>query len=83
MTKSEFVKVVESCRKAYAKASEKEEQLFAKLESEFNGLDLEDCPSNAENADNVKEAIACYMLYGEYEPEEIWNEIQMANYAHQ
>ena len=81
MTKSEFVRKMESAKKAYDKAREKEEQIFNELAKQFPRIDLEDCVSNAENADNVKDAITCYLQYGEYVPEMIWDEIIMAEIA--
>ena len=81
MNKSEFIRKMESAKKAYDKAQEKEQQLFDALAEQFPRMDLEDCVSNAENADNVKEAIACYLQYGEYIPDMIWDEIIMAEMA--
>lgn len=43
---------------------------------------LSDIPSNAENADNLEEAIHCYMQYGEYDPDLLWDELIMGNAAH-
>lgn len=79
MTKSEFVRLIESGRKAFDKAQKKEEELFTALGNQFPDLDLETCPSDAESADNIKEAICCYMQYGEYDPESIWEELVQAN----
>lgn len=81
MTKSEFVRKMQSIKKIYDKAGEKENELFNAIDYQFDGLDLEDCISNAENADNVKDAICCYLQYGEYNPERIWEEINMAYIA--
>lgn len=81
MTKSEFVCKMQSIKKTYDKAREKEQELFDNLENQFDRLDLEDCITNAENASNIKEAIACYYQYGEYSPEQIWEEINMAYIA--
>lgn len=82
MTKSEFIKKMESARKAYKKAEEKERQIFDELEKQFPRIDLEmDCISNAENADNAKDAITCYLQYGEYYPDMIWDELVMTYIA--
>lgn len=81
MTKSEFIRKIESAKKAYDKAQEKEQQLFNALAEQFPRMDLENCVSNAENADNVKDAITCYLQCGEYVPEMIWDEIIMAEIA--
>jgi len=72
---------MENTKKAYNKAQEKEQQIFDALAKQFPRMDLEDCVSNAENADNVKDAITCYLQYGEYIPEMIWDEIIMAEIA--
>lgn len=42
------------------------------------GIDLS-LPTNAENADNLEDAILCYIQYGEYDLENIMREIQDAS----
>ena len=84
MTKSEFKKLLERGRKAHIKAELITNELFDKLEQDM-GLRtsiLSDIPSNAENADNLKEAIQCYMQYGEYDSDLLWDELIMGNAAH-
>ena len=84
MTKSEFKKLLERGRKAHIKAELITNELFDKLEQDM-GLRtsiLSDIPSNSENADNLKEAIQCYMQYGEYDPDLLWDELIMGNAAH-
>lgn len=84
MTKSEFKKLLERGRKAHIKAELITNELFDKLEQDM-GLRtsiLSDIPSNAENADNLEEAIHCYMQYGEYDPDLLWDELIMGNAAH-
>ena len=84
MTKSEFKKLLERGRKAHIKAELITNELFDKLEQDM-GLRtsiLSDIPSNAENADNLEEAIQCYMQYGEYDPDLLWDELIMGNAAH-
>ena len=84
MTKSEFKKLLERGRKAHIKAELITNELFDKLEQDM-GLRtsiLSDIPSNAENADNLEEAIQCYMQYGEYDPDLVWDELIMGNAAH-
>ena len=59
MTKSEFKKLLERGRKAHIKAELITNELFDKLEQDM-GLRtsvLSDIPSNADNADNLEEAI--------------------------
>ena len=81
MTKSEFIKTMNSARNSFIKAQEKEQKIFDKLSEEFPRLDLDECITNAENAENVQEAISCFLQYGEYNAEKIWDEIIMADIA--
>ena len=81
MNRSEFIRTMNSARNSFVKAQEKEQKIFDELEESFPRLDLSKCITNAENADNVQEAIACFLQYGEYTPEEIWEEIKMADMA--
>ena len=84
MTKSEFKKLLERSRKAHIKAELITNELFDKLEQDM-GLRisvLSDIPSNAENADNLEEAIQCYMQYGEYDPDLLWDELIMGYASH-
>ena len=78
MTKNEFVKKIEAAREAYKWAQLLEESLFEELKTSFENIDLEDAKSSAENAENIKDAICCYLSYGEYSPGEIWNDITEA-----
>ena len=48
----------------------------------LSGKKKKNLPSNAENADNLEEAILCYMQYGEYDPDELWEELKMGEAAH-
>lgn len=49
------------------------------LISELNdNVDLEDIATGAENADNLEEAICCYIDYGEYTIDELIAEITSA-----
>lgn len=84
MTKSEFKKFLERGRNAHVKAESITNELFDKLEQDMGlrTLILSDIPSNAENADNLEEAIQCYMQYGEYDPDLLWDELIMGNVAH-
>lgn len=84
MTKTEFKKLLERGRNAHIKADSITQELFNKLEEDM-GLRcsvLSDIPSNAENADNLEEAILCYMQYGEYDPDELWKELKRGEAAH-
>lgn len=75
MIKGDFVKKLETAREAYKWAQLLEESLFDEFKTSFENIDLEDAKSNAENAENIKDAICCYLSYGEYSPNEIWNDI--------
>ena len=41
----------------------------------------DDIPSDAENADNLSDAITCYIDYGEYDIQKIMDEIEKAYYT--
>lgn len=84
MTKSEFKKFLERGRKAHIKTESITNELFDKLEQDMGlrTLILSDIPSNAENADNLEEAIQCYIQYGKYDPDLLWDELTMGNVAH-
>jgi hypothetical protein len=79
MNNDEFVRLMNRARVAYIRAESIEQQIFEKLEEAFPKLHLDNYDTNAENADNIQEAISCYLQYGEYSVEEIWNEIQASN----
>ena len=57
---------IKACKKAYDKAQELEDNLFTFLQ-DFICDDLDNIAVDADNADNLKEAIACYLLYGEWD----------------
>lgn len=79
LNKSEFMKFIEKTRKYYDKAQKAEEELFNYIEKICPDVDLECIPSNAENADNIKDAITCYCQYGEYSSDEIYKELKELN----
>ena len=81
MTKSEFKRMLQRGRNANIKADEITQELFYKLENDM-GVILDDIPSSAENADNIADAICCYMQYGEYDADLLWNELIMGDNAH-
>lgn len=41
----------------------------------FAGIELCELATRSENADNVEEAIMCYLHYGESNTKEIWDDI--------
>ena len=60
----EVKKLLQKAKKAYEKAQEKEAAVFRMLEDDMC-LDME-APSEAENANNLGEAITCWLSYDEY-----------------
>ena len=84
MTKSEFKRLLERGRKAYIKADSIAQELFDKLEEDMGlrEIILDDIPSNSPNTDNISEAICCYMQYGEYDADSLWNDLMMGDAAH-
>ena len=75
MTKGEFCKLLESGRNAYQKAEQKTQIIYSRIEEDFEDIDLSEISTGAEDADNVNDAITCYLQYGEYTPEQIWEEL--------
>ena len=63
-------------REASLRAGQAVREVFYMLDR--MGIDLS-LPTNAENADNLEEAICCYIQYGEYGIENILREIQAAS----
>ena len=74
--KQEFMSRINKAKRAYDKAMLFEQELFDYLEDCFPYVELEDIFSNAENSDNIKQAITCYLAYGEYYPLSICKELQ-------
>lgn len=66
-------KLLQKAKKAYEKAQEAEMDVFRALDDMC--LDLE-APSEAENAENLNEAVACYLNYGEYSLSGLMKEIK-------
>ena len=73
LTMLEVKKLLQKAKKAYEKAQETEAAVFQALEDMC--LDLE-VPSAAENANNLGEAVACYLNYGEYSLAGLLSEIR-------
>lgn len=66
-----------SARSAFMRAAKKESEIFDLIDDTFDYMDLESVPSDAENADNLHEAISCYLQYGEYDVDSLWHELIM------
>lgn len=71
-----FEKALNDARRKALIAQSAEDNIFQLLD--ILGIDAEDVPSSAENAENLKDAISCYLSYGEYSPEGILQEVQAA-----
>jgi len=72
-----FKNLLKRARAAHKKAEEYERLVFKNIKDIF-GLDkfeLSNNCSEAENAENLEEAILCYMQYGEYDIDSLWKEI--------
>lgn len=76
--KNKFIKDMESCRTIFINAMERESRIFAEIEDAFPELDLSNCVTFAENANNIQDAISCYLQYGEYSPKKIWGDLVLA-----
>lgn len=77
LTKEEFKLKIRQVRNAYIRAKNKEDELYDLIDNEYHSIDLSDIPTNAENASNLHEAISCYLSYGEYDIDSLWEELQM------
>lgn len=75
MTKSEFIKELKKCRKIQRTAEDLLHCFLEKIQNEFN-TELSEIKTNAENSDNLEEAICCFVQYGEYDEESIWKELE-------
>ena len=71
-----FEKALNDARRKALIAQSAEERVFMLLD--MLCTDAENVPSSAENADNLKDAISCYLSYGEYSSEGILQEVQAA-----
>lgn len=71
-----FEKALRAAKRKAKAAQEAENGIFDLLEDMC--IDAERVPSEAENADNLKDAITCYLSYGEYSVAGIMREIRAA-----
>ena len=76
LTFMEFEKALKTARLKALTAQKAEDVVFILLEDMC--IDAECVPSKAENADNLKEAICCYLSYGEYSIAGIMREVREA-----
>ena len=60
-----IISQIKSIRKLYQKAEKETTQVFKNLAFYFEGTDLSEIETKAENANNLIEAITRYLQYGE------------------
>lgn len=77
INKEEFKVKMRRTRSAFMRAAKKEAEIFDLIDDTFGRMDLEAIPSDAENAENLHEAISCYLQYGEYDLDLLWDELTM------
>lgn len=68
-------KLLDEAREAKWQAEEKERELYDAINYHFADPDLQSVPTEAENADNLEQAISCYIQYGEYDIDGIIKEL--------
>lgn len=66
---------IKKTRKLYQKAEKETAHLFNTINFFFESADLQEIKTSAENADNLYEAITCYLQYGEYDLKSLENEL--------
>lgn len=71
----ELERLIRKAKKAEDKSKDAEANVFALLDT--IGIDL-DAPSAAENAENIGDAVSCYINYGEYGLTNVMREIREA-----
>lgn len=71
-----FLKLLDHARHKHNQAYNAEYKLFSYLESK--GISLDTIQTGAPNADNLGEAISCYLHYGEYTEEDLAREVELA-----
>jgi len=70
---------IERARAAYVRYEKAERAVFQAIEDGTGITDLSDFSSNAENAPNIEQAIACYIAHGEYGVDNILDELEAAD----
>lgn len=73
LTFMELKKLLQTARKAEQKATEAHNAVYAALYDMCIDLDV---PSSAENAENLGDAVSCYIHYGEYSLKSLLKEIR-------
>gem|GEM_PF-1296757 len=70
--KKEFKNLMTKARNLYIDAQDAQEYIFKYLNDELPNIELDEIPIEAVNSDTVKEAICCYLHYGEDSIDNIW-----------
>lgn len=78
MTKSEFRKLMERSRNYAIKMKETTELLCEKIQETFPDLELDEVETGSYNAEDLEQAIECYIQYGEYDIDSLWKELNDA-----
>ena len=76
MDKNEFTSLMSAARKAYVKADKLMQALMNRINEETPDVELDKVETSAENADNFEQAVLCYLQYGEYSVDELWEELK-------
>lgn len=75
MNSREMLELINSARRLEIEKNKQVEKLMDDIENRVDRF-LDDIPSfGAENADNLKEAIMCYINYGEYNAVDLVSDI--------
>lgn len=75
-TRDKISNSIERTRELFLRAEEEQRKTMGLLSNSFPGIDFAECKTMAENADNLEEAINCYIQYGEYSIESILDELE-------
>ena len=73
---NDIIKEIEKARQYAIKSQKQTDKVFNELDK--LDIDLDEIPSEAENADNLSDAISCYIDYGEFGIENIREELLKA-----
>lgn len=73
---SVFERMLKTARMAAVKAQKDEYFVFQALE--VMGINAKEIPTDAPNANNLEEAVSCFLQYGEYSVAEILKEVRIA-----
>ena len=66
---------IQEAKRAQTSADQALELVYNTIFTLFDDVNLAEIPTEAENADNLEQAISCYVQYGEYDIEKLVDEI--------